>query len=371
MEPESLKMLWIAPILNHYKASFLNRLTVDQGIDLWVLAGTAMREQGHGRYQGEETYQRIDVQADKSNFSFRWSVYVALFRLISRQRFKFVMMPTELKFMPLIIYTFLLKWIYRFQMISYSHPIIGTQIVEPGKKRLAKFLFWFYDRVIFYTWKSRDRALAHGLLPERKAFAANNTLNTVDIWQHYQFEINHARPMTLLFIGRLVSNKRLETLFAYFQRLRQELGELRLIIVGDGPLSDLVKEAVDKDHDIQWLGQITEEARIAEIMRQVHVVFLPGHTGLSIVHAFCYGKPFVAMSNYLHHPPEIDYLEDGFNGLYLSGDMESDIPRFVNILSDTGRYEEFCRNAFSSARELSVQKWCEDIHAALSSKVGK
>ena len=370
-ELDSMKTLWISPIHNHYKASFLNRLAMDQGIDLWVLAGSAMRELGHGRYQGDENFQRIDIQADKKNFGFRWPVFTTLFHLISEQRFNFVMVPTELKYLPLIVFAFVLKLFYRFKLISYSHPIIGTQVVEPRQKRLAKFLFWFYDLVIFYTWKSRDRALTHGLVPERKAFAANNTLNTIDIWQHYQFEINNDRPMTLLFIGRLMPNKKLDTLFAYFERLKQELGELRLIIVGDGPLSGLVQETVDKDHDIQWLGQVTDEARIADIMRQVHVVFLPGHTGLSIVHAFCYGKPFVAMSNYLHHPPEIDYLEDGVNGLFLSGEMESDIPRLVSMLSNPGTYEEFCRNAFSSAQKLSVQKWCEDIHAALSSEVEK
>ena len=151
----------------------------------------------------------------------------------------------------------------------------------------------------------------------------------------------------------------------------REVGELRLVIVGDGPLADLVKQACDQDPDIQWMGQITDEARIAELMRQVHVVFLPGHTGLSIVHAFCYGKPFVAMSNYLNHPPEIDYLEDGFNGLFLSGELEKDIPAFVKLLTDDDMYEKFCRNAFSTAGQLTVQKWCEDIYGALNSKVEK
>ena len=215
-----MKILWISPILNHYKASFLNRLEKDQPVDLWVLAGLEMRDQGHGRYQGEESFKRIDVLADKNSFAFKWKVYASLFRLISSERFEFVMTPTELKFLPLIIFTFCLKWIYRFELISYSHPIIGSQVVEPRKKRLAKFMFWFYNRIIFYTWKSRDRALTHGLIPKRKSFAANNTLNTIDIWKHYSFEINKSRPMTLLFIGRLIPNKRLETLFAYFDRLR-------------------------------------------------------------------------------------------------------------------------------------------------------
>jgi len=41
-----MKLLWLSPNLNHYKAKFLNHLTLDTDIDLTVLAGTGRKNMG-------------------------------------------------------------------------------------------------------------------------------------------------------------------------------------------------------------------------------------------------------------------------------------------------------------------------------------
>jgi hypothetical protein len=96
-------------------------------------------------------------------------------------------------------------------------------------------------------------------------------------------------------------------------------------------------------------------------MSKAHAVFVPGHTGLSIVHSFCYGKPFIALENYKNHPPEIDYLENGVNGLLLSGDIKRDCNHLAFFLKNTKLYEKTCRKAFQKAKELSIENWCKDI----------
>ena len=183
--------------------------------------------------------------------------------------------------------------------------------------RFTRFLFRLYDRVIFYTEQAMDWAVDSNLLPKEKAFFASNTLDTDEIWEHYNFQINKSENKVILFIGRLIQSKRVDLIFTYYKELRKHLPELQLIIIGDGPEAPIVKSMINEDGSITWLGAVVDEGKIAYYMRRTHLVFIPGSSGLSIVHALCYGKPYATIQG--KHGPEFAHLEDNVNGLVLEG----------------------------------------------------
>jgi glycosyltransferase involved in cell wall biosynthesis len=148
----------------------------------------------------------------------------------------------------------------------------------------------------------------------------------------------------------LTANKGVESLFEYYAELRKH--GIGLVVIGDGPERDRVANAVSRYPEIEWLGATDDEGVIAEQMRRTHLVFVPGHSGLSIVHSFCYGKPYVTLAG-RHHPPEIDYLEDRGNGLLLAGDFRENVAAIVGLLEDEQAYEGYCRRAFATQR-LSI-----------------
>jgi len=361
-------ILWISPNLNHYKARFLNKLATQGSIRLTVLAGRSPVELGHASHDGEESFQRINVLADRNNFSFRPDVYIVLTKLILSRSFQVILMPAERKFLPLILYLSCMRFEGRYRIVTYNHPMAGASDRSPGsvKKNLVRFMFSLYDRVIFYTEKGRERAITRGLVRKSKAFFANNTLDTRDIWENYSFQVNESKDLTILFIGRLMPYRRLDILFDYFQELKRLCPRIRLVIIGDGPQSEWVQRMTEADPSIQWRGSIVDERRIAEEMRRAHLVFMPGASGLSVVHAFCYGKPYVTLASGPNHGPEIDYLVDRENGLLLKGDREVDCARIADLLLDREQYRIMCTAAFSTAQSLSVDKWCEKIVSALN-----
>jgi len=359
------RVLWIAPNLNHYKARFLNRLAQDGRLDLTVLAGGKMGQIGHRPDQGRSIFAKVEVKATKNNFHVRRETYTAIWKLLRETRFHTVLMPIEKKHLPLILFVFVLKFWFGFKLVSYNHPTTRTGSWNPAFDRIMTgFFFKLYDRIIFYTREGRDLAVDSGLLPSVKAFYANNTLDTAEIWANYSFEVNRSDPKVLLFIGRLIKNKRLGLLLKYFEELKSHLPGIRLIVIGDGPEAEIIKAAAEKDEAVTWLGAVVDEARIASVMRQVNAVFVPGWSGLSIVHAFCYGKPYITIKG--PHPPEIDYLKDGRNGLILDGDLSRDARRIAELLTDKEKYEQVCRAAFQKAQELSVENWCARMKAALA-----
>lgn len=364
MSQEKCSVLWIAPNLNHYKTRFLSRLVEGDGPEITVLAGGQLKNIGHRPDEGNPVFFRVDVKATKHNFHASLEVYATLLRLLRKSKFEYVLMPVEKKHIPLIISLFVLKFFFGFKLISYNHPMTRSSFWNPAFDRLiTQFLFCLYDRIIFYTMEGRDLAVKLRLLPVAKAFFANNTLDTREIWRNYTFEVNKSDPKILLFIGRLIKSKRLDLLLKYFEALKAQLPGARLIVIGDGPEADIIRTAAEKDQTVTWLGAVVDEVRISSVMRQAHAVFVPGWSGLSIVHAFCYGKPYVTIEG--PHPPEIDYIKDGQNGIILNGSLIEDCGQIVKLLSHTTKYETACKNAFATAQELSVEKWCDNIKGAI------
>ena len=356
-------ILWISPNLNHYKARVLSRLAESEKLEVTVLAGAQVRELGHRRNESKESFALAEVKASKKSFQTSPAVYVKIIRLLFRKKFDVVLMPVEKKLSLLIFFLFFVKFFFRFKLVSYNHPqtrgLTGGVILD---RLVTRFLFSLYYRVIFYTREAMEWTVGSKLVAANKAFFANNTLDTDEIWQHYDFEINSSDVKVILYIGRLQPNKQLDLLFKYYEELKKNIPHLKLIIIGDGPEAPAVKSMTETHHAVEWLGAVVDEAEIAAYMRRTHLVFVPGWSGLSIVHAFSYGKPYVTIDG--NHPPEFVYLHDNVNGLILEGNLEKDCERIAGLLNDDTSYRSACLAAYEKAKELSIENWCCQIQAA-------
>ncbi len=369
--PNLTRILWIAPNLNHYKIRFLSHLAQNKSLDLVILAGRSPTAAGHRDASASKDesapFAIVNVPVQKKWFAVHPSVFSSFFRTIKMGSFDAVLMPAEKKHLPLIVWLAVLRWWFGFRLVSYNHPVLRSRGDRISNVDIAwtKNIFRLYDKLVFYTEQAMNWAVKKKLVSYGKAGFANNTLDTDHIWQTYKFEINKAKPPNLLFIGRLVANKRLELLFEYFKAIKQITPGASLTIIGDGPRSDLVKSAVKNDPDIRWTGAIVDEAAISVEMQRAHVVFVPGWSGLSVVHAFAYGKPYITLAGLLH-APEISYLRNGENGLFLNGSFDENLKKIGTLLSDQEAYEKMCRSAFQTAQELSIDNWCDQMATALT-----
>lgn len=362
------RILWIAPNLNHYKTRFLNRLSEKTELQIVVLAGAEMRDVGHKQDYKKKAFEQINLRATKTNFQYSLNVYLTIAKMLVERKFDAVLMPLEKKHLLVIMFLFILKFVFHFKLVSYNHTTIKSRDRNISYEiKMTKLLFALYDKIIFYTEDGREWAVTHKLIPYAKAYFANNTLDTELIWTNYSFQINKSPYKTLLFIGRLIPIKRVDLCLRYFKEMKKMLPDLRLIIIGDGPEENIVKNESKRDKSIKWMGSIVDENIIAQNMIESHIVFLPGASGLSIVHAFCYGKPYVTLIDCMHGP-ELSYLDNGKNGLLLYGNVLEDSKKIIELLMDEIAYETMCRRALSRAQELSIDNWCDQIKSAISTE---
>lgn len=359
------RILWIAPHLNHYKARILNRLASTKLLKITVLSGQFNQNYGHQTDTGTELYRRIHLDISKNRFHKKPRTYLTLLGILRQEKYDTILMPLEMKPFILIIFLWFFKWRFQYRLVSYNHPLHRLKKIT-RTELILKFLYKFYDRIIFYTEQGMIESIARRLIPSEKAYFSNNTLDTKSIWEHYKFEVNMSHTKRLLFIGRLTRGKRLDLLLDYFRELQTRVAGVELVIIGDGPEAPLIRKAASDDPAISWKGLITDEVEIATFMKTIHVVFVPGDSGLSVVHAFAYGKPYITLYSNQKHGPEIDYLQDDVNGMILTGDLYLDCNRIANLLNDLPSYKAMCIRSYQKAQELSVEKWCERMNLALT-----
>lgn len=358
-------ILWVTAGLNHYKARFLNHLAAESTINLTLLTGTGRKNMGDEELQSDWSFDHIKVDASKKDFGNSKLVKTELKAVFNQ--YDWVLIPAEKKNLPLFLYTLKLKKRNKnVRLFSYNHPIFKS---GKGKStRVDKWLTkWFYkklDRVIFYTENSCKWAVEQGLIAPKKAFWANNTVDNTEIKKHYTYELPPENVMSMLFIGRLISSKRIPELITYYSELKKTIPNLVLDVIGDGPESHHIKSAKESDTSINWHGILIDEADIAPIMKKASLVFNPGHSGLSVNHSFSYGRPYITLQG-PSHAPELDYLDEGKNGYVLDGNFVSNINTIKNLLTTRSELERFCNNANEKGQYLSVQKWVEQMKRSL------
>jgi glycosyltransferase involved in cell wall biosynthesis len=142
------------------------------------------------------------------------------------------------------------------------------------------------DTYIALTSGGRDKLVAGGLPAERIA-----------VKPHFVYPDPGTGPGSGgygVFVGRLSVEKGLETLLGAWKHLTSNV---RLKIVGDGPLMPLVRQAVTADARIEWLGQLAPDRVFEEIGKAAFLVF-PSRCyetfGRSAVEAYAKGTPVIA-----------------------------------------------------------------------------
>lgn len=360
------KVLWLAPNLNHYKARLLERLNASGQIDLVVACGARDAALGH-RYDDNVGFRLVPIGVRKRWWGCDPRVWKGVVQSIRRERPSAVLMPAEAKHLPLVGALSLLRRSYRFRLVSYNHADVGRSHRDRGwRQGLFKRILGLYDQIVFYSEPARARAVSTGLVPLSKSSYAPNTLDIESIREHVVFSPTPPTPPTILFLGRLLPKKGVKTLFDYYDRLRTTVPGLRVEVIGDGPMREVVADRSAADPNVVWHNAISDESRIALVMSRASVVLIPGETGLGIVHAFAYGKPFLTVGDAaIAHGPEVDYLVDQRNGLSLTGRTDDDVQKISALLNDAAALESLSVGAFETGTALYPDVWVERMCAAV------
>ncbi len=153
-----------------------------------------------------------------------------------------------------------------------------------------------------------------------------------------------------VFVGRLSAEKGIEVLLQAWARLRMPL---HLKIVGDGPLSERVRQAAAADHRIEWLGR-QPTADVLRVMSDAACLILPSLwyevCPKTLLESLAVGTPVLAS----RLGAMAEFIADGRTGCHFTPGDSQDLARQLERLVSNRPALEAMRRA---ARAEFLEKY--------------
>lgn len=266
--------------------------------------------------------------------------------------------------------------------MSYSYipfligcKILGKKVYGWGhgpksrKGTLMPIYWWVLTNLtgfFCYGERGRQRLIDLGYNSE-KVYTIYNSLNcdTSDaragklqsdiILKHF----NNNLP-TILFIGRLTPQKKIDSLIKIAAIHREKGIEYNLLIIGEGTEGEKLKHLSGDNHmqDRIWFyGECYEESILNELIFNCDLCCSPGNVGLTALHAMTYGVPVISQDDFEHQAPEYEAIVSMKTGLLFEKDNLDDladkISFWISNFSEEEKRSEVRRNCFAMIDE----KW--------------
>lgn len=233
-----------------------------------------------------------------------------------------------------------------------------------------------FDRAVCYGRASRDELLSLSNFPSEHVRIAQNTLDTDRAFAEraaidarageLRESAGVADAPLVVSIGRMVPRKRPLDLVEAWRRLRELSPDLRLVLVGDGPLLDDVRRRaaeVDSERivvtgrvppgdDEAWLGAAS-------------VVVLPGALGLAINQSVALSRPTVVADEPGSDSEIIEHKVTGWR--YPRGDLDALVATVRQVLADDAQRQRVTTEATTMMRDrVTLDHMVAELDAAIT-----
>ena len=249
---------------------------------------------------------------------------------------------------------------------------------ERFKRLWATKVDWWFG----YTERTAEIVAGYGF-PRERITVFNNAIDTsaikrelaaIDgvVQERVRRELLNGSINVGLYLGGLYAEKRIPFLLEAAAAVRRAVPDFQLLVIGGGPQADLIKAAAVRQGWIRYVGPKfgVEKTLLASLAR---VQLLPGLVGLGVLDSFAYGTPLVT-TNVPFHSPEIDYLENGRNGVIIDDpdDVAGYAAAVIRVLTDTA-YRGALRTGAAEALatytvENMVRRFADGVERALAAR---
>jgi glycosyltransferase involved in cell wall biosynthesis len=356
------KVLIVQAVMKQYRAPFFDRLyhaLRREGIDLKVAYG--LPPEGKLR------------NSDESELSCRFGVKVAndwmlngklLYQHVMQEALDADLVIVEQANKHIVNYLLMLLSSLGVKKMAFWGHGYNRQADVQGFSEWAKKKMWNkVDWWFAYTHGTAAYLASHGVPPE-KITSVQNSFDT----EGFRNELDGVSETALraeksimgisddarlgLFCGSLYNDKRLDFLLDAAHSIKQRRPEFELLLVGGGALSGLAEKAAREHRWVHYAGPLFG-IRKAVYFKMADFFLHPGALGLAILDSFAAGMPVLTTEN-PKHGPEIEYLENGVNGLITPFDVKTFSDAAAGLLDDSEALALLAKGASASAGRYSL-----------------
>jgi len=367
--------------LLHYRKSFFNILLNDKKDDYYILYGDK------SPYESMKNFKINSRKAIplKNKMIGIWKHKLVFQKGAIREIYHIqpdvvVLAGVDLHILSNLFIAIFLKIFSRIRIIWWGHGTFGNQ----GKfgKIIRTIFYKISDGVLLYS-NNESANMRDIKLKSNTIQVVSNAVNSEDygfnnynnIIEMREKEKNERKLFNILYIGRIVPDKKINILIeSYRELIDSDEAKYSLTIIGDGPeknkLIDLVK-SYSLYENVIFTGSIYG-THLNDYLMKMDLCVIPGYLGLSGIHVNSYGIPIVTNTNMDLHAPEINFLIDNISGSLFIEDDVADLTRQikkwekllydkfhninVNIIHETKKYtpEAMARNFSNGIKNILI-----------------
>jgi len=244
----------------------------------------------------------------------------------------------------------------------------------PQNARWLKQMSERFKRAYFKTWDfffaytEGEAQIARGMnFPGNRIAVLNNTIDITAERAAYE-AIQPRREQlradagfaadnkVLLYVGRLIADKRIDFLAESFAAAWNADPTWRLVVVGAGPQMNVLEDLRDKlpNGVVTLHGAITDRAKLAPIYAAADLYIITGMIGLAPMQAMCYDLPIIGFALPIHSP-EIEYLSEANSVLLPSETTPADFAARLPELYVRYRDAQSREKIFASIAHLTME----------------
>jgi len=247
------------------------------------------------------------------------------------------------------------------------HEDSTNRVGEWVKKLTAPRVHWWFA----YNQKSLEAVQQTGFPLERITCVQNSVdtkaLNRAlhDLTQvaidEKRRELKITGYQVGLFIGGLNHEKNIPFLIEALHRIKEQLPEFEMLFIGNGMHAPLIMQAAKQHKWIHFTGEKFGFEKVPYFALAKYLL-MPFSAGLVVLDSFALETPLVTIDS-PNHGPEISYLENGVNGVMVSGkpDPQKYANEVVSIMNDEDGRNRLVDNCQKAIQLYSIEKMVENF----------
>lgn len=271
-------------------------------------------------------------------------------------------------------YLMIARHFSRYKLAIWGHGR-NLQIKYNSKRNRFKSIFVRYCDWYFAYTKSVKNYLIKKRFDPSRITVVENSIDTKTLREFYQNispdesdklreELNiQKNGITAIYCGAMYNDKRIDYVLEVCHILKKELPNFKVIFIGAGPDAHLIEEEANTFSWIIYPGAIFGKDRM-KFFKLASFQIMPFAVGLSILDSFITETPlFCTCSPF--HGPEIEYLEQGFNGMMTGEDI---ITFSISIIEAVkyGKLNSLVKGCNASAEKYTIEKMIENFKSGIN-----
>jgi L-malate glycosyltransferase len=364
-------VLIIYKFLPQYRLDFFSKLKsslLKDDIDLKVI---------YGKLKNNDSFKKDEVDFDEGIYIPNRTIKIGKTELVwqpclSHIKNKDIIIVEQANKLLLNYFLMFSRHFYKFSFALWGH---GRNMQENPNSLRNKFKYLFIRRCDWwfaYT-KGVKKFLKNNKYPEGKITVVQNAIDTLFLREHYlnisdqevqklKADLNINSSRIGIYCGGMYPGKRLEFIIESCMRIKKEVPDFHMLFIGAGIDSFKV---IDTEKNNKWIHYLGPKFGFDKVkyFKMASIQLMPSCLGLGILDSFAMETPIITTEN-SNHGPEIEYLENGINGIITTDSVEKYSEAVIKILN-TDQYKELMEGCRKSSEIYTVENMVENFKTGI------